>query len=165
MLITLQRGCYEQMLEHCIEIFPEEACGVLMAKRKDSSQNVNRYNNNGDSAYKDGDHNDNKSSADNIIAALPIDNAHPQKTNAFSFDPAQWVHAYYVSQQQGMRIVGIYHSHPTEKAVPSSSDMNGWLDEQLLYAIISLKQKDSPQLQFYRRTAQNQLISYPLVLT
>lgn len=161
MLITLQQSCYEQMLEHCMAAFPEEACGVLMVKRKISTYNDDRYRN---SAYNDGKLNDSKCSDENIIAALPIDNVHPQKTSGFSFDPVQWVQAYYVAQRQGMRIVGIYHSHPTEEAIPSSSDMDGWLDQQLVYAIISLKQKDSPQLKFYRRTAQNQLISYPLVL-
>lgn len=137
MQISLKQSCYGQIIQHSTEAFPEEACGVLLAPVGDST----------------------------ITACMRINNVHKQKMNAFRFDPEQWVNAHYTASRQQLTIAGIYHSHPTEEAVPSPSDVAGLLDSQLLYAIISLKQKDSLQIKFYRRNAQNQFIYYPLVLT
>lgn len=137
MQISLKQSCYQQMIQHCTEAFPEEACGILLAPDGDST----------------------------ITACMRIDNVHEQKTSAFRFDPEQWVNAHYWASRRQLTIAGIYHSHPTAEAVPSSRDVAGLLDSQLLYAIVSLKQKDSLQIKFYRRNVQNQFINYPLVLT
>jgi proteasome lid subunit RPN8/RPN11 len=137
MPFTLARSCYMQMIQHCLSTFPEEACGVLLANNASAS----------------------------ITTSIRIANIHHHKINAFQFAPDQWVEAYYTAQQKGLNVVGFYHSHPTEDANPSPDDVQGFMDEQMLYAIISLKQKDSPKIKFYRLNGQNQFQNYPLVLT
>lgn len=137
MQISLKQSCYQQMIQHSMEAFPEEACGILLSPVGDNT----------------------------ITACMRIDNVHEQKRSAFRFDPEQWVNAHYTASRRQLTIAGIYHSHPTEEAVPSPRDVTGLLDSQLLYAIIGLKQKDSLQIKFYRRNSQNQFINYPLVLT
>lgn len=142
MNISIQRSCYEQMLLHCHTAYPEEACGVLLGIKESSSQNNIR-----------------------ITACIAITNIHHQKKVAFQFSPEQWVDAFYTAQRQGLAIVAIYHSHPSSDPQPSSHDLKGLIDNNMLYTIVSLKQKDSPQIRIYQLSGQNQFINYPLVLT
>jgi len=143
MNITVNTKCYAQLLQHCQDLYPEEACGVLLGINEKSST----------------------SSSTSITSSIAITNIHPNKKIAFQFDPQQWVNAVYSASRQGLEIVGIYHSHPTSEALPSDHDYQGFIGENTLYAILSLKQKDSPQIRIYHVLGQNQFINYPLVLT
>lgn len=136
MWISIHKACYEKMVEHALTVYPEESCGVLLAQQSKSQ----------------------------IIDCYHITNIHNQKMNAFAFHPEQWVQIFFNAKHQGLEIAGIYHSHPTTEASPSIDDLNGWHDEKLLYAIVSLKQKDSPQIRFFRKNEKHQFESYPLSL-
>lgn len=118
-------------------MLPNEACGLLLAENDSCTINVMQ----------------------------PISNRHEAAEQAFLFDAEQWVHHYFAASKRGYRVVGIFHSHPSDEAKPSQDDIEGFLDQQMIYAIVSLKQKDSPQLQFYRYDARNRFIDHPLMLT
>jgi len=133
----ISTSCFEQLLQYSLSELPNEACGLLLANSEGCT----------------------------ITEMQPITNCHEAAKLAFRFDAKQWVQQYFAAIQRNQRVAGIFHSHPSGDAIPSQEDMDGFLDQQMIYAIISLKQKDSPKLQFYRYNAKNRFIDHPLMLT
>lgn len=56
----------------------------------------------------------------------------------FSFDPQEQFAAHKKARQAGLRIIGVYHSHPVTPARPSVEDITLAYDPASLYVIISL---------------------------
>lgn len=125
------------MIHYSLAELPNEACGILLAAAESCT----------------------------VTGIQPIANRHSAAKQAFRFDAEQWVQHYFAAARRGQRVAGIFHSHPADDAAPSQQDIEGFLDQQMVYAIVSLKQKDSPQLQFYRYNAKNEFIDHPLMLT
>ncbi|WP_349774497.1 M67 family metallopeptidase [Paenibacillus camelliae] len=134
---SITKSCTKRIIDYCAQQLPYEACGLLLAA----------------------------TDSDTIIDFQPIVNRHEAAEQAFLFDAEQWVHHYFSAIQSGHHVVGIFHSHPAEEASPSQADIEGFIDHQLIYAIVSLKQIDRPQLQFYRFDhAANRFWDCPLML-
>ncbi|WP_337101529.1 M67 family metallopeptidase [Paenibacillus sp. YIM B09110] len=127
-LITKQ--AYDQLLSICISRLPEEACGIVASRI----------------AVHDGE----QALIDTVI---PIRNIHNTPHKAFTFDPAEWTAAYYNMQTNRQSLVGLFHSHPSTEAIPSSLDQAGfWPASSVSYWIISLADRSAPHIQPYRRT-------------
>lgn len=56
----------------------------------------------------------------------------------FSFDPQEQFATHKKARQAGLRIIGVYHSHPETPARPSVEDIHLAYDPTPLYVIISL---------------------------
>ena len=84
--------------------YPAEACGLLLGRQEGSQFVVIEHENSIN------------------LATRPTE---------FELDPASVVRAEARSKQADMRILGVWHSHPNESAVPSVRDLegvwSGWL--------------------------------------
>lgn len=130
-LIT--RHAYNQLLSICLGRLPEEACGIVARRTSAPS--------------------DDPSAASPIDTIIPIRNIHSNPRTAFQFDPAEWTSAYYEMQTNRQSLVGLFHSHPSTEAIPSSLDQAGfWPASSISYWIISLADRSTPHIQPYRRT-------------
>lgn len=144
----MTKAVYDQLIQICREAAPSEACGIAASSF----------------AYPD------RSETNGIIhfpiidTIIPITNTHINPSHAFSFDPIEWTAAYFEMQKNRQSLVGLFHSHPTTPAIPSSSDTEGFLPaSELSYWIVSLEDAEAPQVMPYRRV-QGAFVPMQLVL-
>lgn len=69
----------------------------------------------------------------------------------FSFDPAEQFKTIKQARQEGLEILGNYHSHPQSPARPSVEDIKLAYDPDFLYFILSL-QNNEPVLRAFNIT-------------
>ena len=100
--IEIPANLQVEILAHLRANLPEEACGLL-----------------GGRMLKDAE-------ADTVVARteimLPIENALHSPVR-FLMDPAAQLKSFYLLEERGLELVGIFHSHPTGPARPSPTDV------------------------------------------
>jgi proteasome lid subunit RPN8/RPN11 len=74
---------------------------------------------------------------DRITRCHPMTNAEGREDH-FSFVPQEQFAAYKTARQEGLEIIGAYHSHPATPARPSAEDIRFLIDPKLIYIIVSL---------------------------
>ncbi len=96
--------------DHARRDYPHEACGFLFGQLRDN--------------------------AITVFNVMPVVNAAPveTRTRAYRIDPRDWMRAERQALQQGLMIIGIYHSHPDGLPVPSQTDIDA-LWPNLIYLI------------------------------
>lgn len=144
----ITKEAYEQLIQLSKEAVPNEVCGIvassMLSEQMDKTKDANQ--------------------PPIIDTVIPIANNHINPTHSFSFDPVEWTAVYYEMQKNRQSLVGLFHSHPRTAAIPSSSDIEGFLPaSQLSYWIISLENAEAPHIQPYRRV-QGAFIPMQLVL-
>ena len=86
---------------------------------------------------------------DGIVAeAIPLTNADASQEH-FSLDPAEQFDAVRRMRSEGLKLKGVYHSHPATPARPSPEDLRLANDPDLSYVIISLA-GNGPVLKSFR---------------
>jgi proteasome lid subunit RPN8/RPN11 len=75
---------------------------------------------------------------DNRITAIYEMKNIDGREDHFSFEPQEQFAAHKKARQAGLRIIGIYHSHPVTPARPSVEDIKLAYDPASLYVIVSL---------------------------
>ena len=110
--VYLPAECGEQLKRRAREDYPREACGLLVGSRKDREVRVQR-----------------------ITEAR---NLHPEGRNdRYLLDPEHFLQTDRVAEEEGSEILGVWHSHPGQPAVPSATDResawSGWS-----YLIVSI---------------------------
>ncbi|MGD8190896.1 Mov34/MPN/PAD-1 family protein [Brevibacillus ginsengisoli] len=53
-------------------------------------------------------------------------------------------------QEAGLQWIGVFHTHPTSPAIPSSADLAGWHYPTLGYWIASLQHPENPEVLAYQ---------------
>jgi proteasome lid subunit RPN8/RPN11 len=96
-LIVKQRE-YESLRRHGEETYPYECCGVLLGKFQDAGRIVQH-----------------------VIRCGNTRDDRPQ--DRYHIDPKELIAAQRQAAQQGMEIVGFYHSHPDHPAQWSQTDL------------------------------------------
>lgn len=77
-----------------------------------------------------------------VVTTLPADNAsaEQQKHHRFLITPQTFLRGEKFAREQGLEIVGFYHSHPNAEAMPSPYDLqHGW--PWYSYIIVSVKEQ------------------------
>ena len=64
-------------------------------------------------------------------------NLRTDRTDRFEMDPAEFVRVEKKADEDGLSVVGFYHSHPDWPAIPSQSDLT-WAWEGSCYLIVSM---------------------------
>jgi proteasome lid subunit RPN8/RPN11 len=139
--ITLQQ--LQMIQKHAEQTYPEECCGILLGT-------INQQPNN-----------QQKNGQKTLVEIVPTANAwseavaaelqdsqliqpsrHPAETarrDRYWIDPQDLLKAQQTGRDQGLQIIGIYHSHPDHPAVPSESDrILAW--SSYSYLIVSVVQ-------------------------
>jgi proteasome lid subunit RPN8/RPN11 len=65
-------------------------------------------------------------------------------------DPHDQIRHFQAMEEQGLDLLGIYHSHPASQAYPSPTDLSMAYYPEAVYAIISLMQSRHPVLRTFR---------------
>jgi proteasome lid subunit RPN8/RPN11 len=64
-------------------------------------------------------------------------NLNADQTDRFEMDPKEFVHAEKGADDEGLSVIGFYHSHPDWPAIPSQTDII-WAWEGSYYLIVSV---------------------------
>lgn len=103
-----------------INAFPKEACGLLVGKK----------------------------GVNNILEAIPAPNLSPDP-NGFLIDPEFHLKTQRELREQGLGIIGIYHSHPGGDSTPSPKDRAGPNIPGFYWLITSVEGETRPKTSFF----------------
>lgn len=95
-MIWLTPDVARQVFAHAKESYPNEACGMILARPGQKPR------------------------------AAAISNVDPHPQSGYVADPAQLARVLSSGAAAGERIEAIYHSHPTSPAIPSERDITDW---------------------------------------
>lgn len=96
-MIEIAEALVEQIRRHSAETYPEECCGGLLGERRDGDVFVRRIE--------------------------PVPNrVVERRERRYTMDPRDYLGLERRAAEEGLAVVGIYHSHPDHPAVPSEFD-------------------------------------------
>jgi|SRR5579859_3947066 len=103
-MLRMNQACYDLIRREAELSYPNEGCGILLGHTTSDSRTV--------------------------VSTFPADNAHPEPLRQYSIDPKQAITAQKLARDQGLDIIGFYHSHPDHPAQYSETDLAEahWLD-------------------------------------
>ncbi len=110
----MTKEVYDLLVRHGRDEAPIEACGYLAA---------------------DGD--------GRIRAAFPMTNT-DRSHDHYTMDPQEQFAVVKEIRNRGLRLCGVYHSHPASPARPSEEDIRLAFDPNLYYVIVTLIDNDAP---------------------
>lgn len=124
-MLRLTRDVYLQIVGHCYDGLPNEACGLIAAKP----------------------------GTDLAEVCYPTDNV-AASTKVYTVDPKAHLRADRDAEDRGLEISGVFHSHTRTEAYPSPTDVNQAPDPNWHYVIVSLR-NGAPSLRSFRITDGN----------
>jgi proteasome lid subunit RPN8/RPN11 len=83
----------------------------------------------------------------------PLQNEERSEVSYFA-SPKEQIKAFKKMREEGLELVGIYHSHPNSPARPSQRDVELAFYPEAVYLIVSLKSPDMPEVRAYRLTKE-----------
>ena len=119
-MLRIDAGNGALIVAHLVRAWPEEGCGVLLGRDEaDGSRTVTR--------------------------ALPIDNEHAgERGRRYLIAPGQFLDAEHAAREQGLDVVGFFHSHPDHPARPSAFDLeHAWPYYSYLIASVARGRVDA----------------------
>jgi proteasome lid subunit RPN8/RPN11 len=119
-VLRLTADVYAQLLGHCYDTLPEEACGLL-AGHPDSGK---------------------------VLVCYPTANA-AASARIYEVDPKEHLLADRDAEARGLAIMGVFHSHTHTPAYPSPTDVEKAPDPTWHYVVVSLA-SEAPILRSYR---------------
>jgi proteasome lid subunit RPN8/RPN11 len=119
-VLRLTRSVYQELVGHCFDGLPLEACGLL----------------GGDPATAE------------ASVCYPTANL-AASSRVYTVDPRQHLKADRDAEERGLEVIGVFHSHTHTDAYPSPTDVAQAPDPTWHYVILSLKY-DAPVLRSYR---------------
>lgn len=118
-MITLKKSDYEKILSHAQKCLPEEACGLIAGKEIDGVKHI-------EEVY--------------LLENTDHSNEH------FNISPQDQLKAIKDMRQKGLVPLGNWHSHPESPSRPSEEDKRLFFDSKARYLILSLMNRDKPDL-------------------
>ena len=113
-MLTITPAIRAHIENHAVETYPHECCGVIVGRVSGDARE-------GVEAHRTGN--------------LNTERAHDR----FELDPKDFVRLDREAREQGLDIIGIYHSHPDHPARPSETDLaSAWAGYS--YVIVAVNQ-------------------------
>ena len=100
----------KQIYAHAAQTYPNECFGFLVGVFDDGGQ---------------------------VHGVVHGTNLRTDRTDRFEMDPAEFVRVEKKADEDGLSVVGFYHSHPDWPAIPSQTDL-AWAWEGSYYLIVSM---------------------------
>lgn len=134
----------QTLQHHGGQDYPQECCGILLGDCQGDRRRVMR-----------------------LIAGTNIwqpdsdgELAHSQR-DRFLLDPRDLLLAQRQARETGLRVLGIYHSHPDHPALPSECDRRqAW--PEYSYLILAIHNREMTDLQSWRLDEEGQFCSEPI---
>ena len=100
-MITLDENQLTNMRQHGERDYPCECCGLMLGRFDGSGHKI-------------------------MIETYPISNAREEeaKRNRFLIRPDELMRGEKYAREKGLDVIGFYHSHPDDRAVPSKYDLD-----------------------------------------
>ena len=122
-MIVLEKTQFDEILMHCINAMPNEACGLLGGRVEGDLRIVGK-----------------------VYLLSNMDNS-PEH---FSMNPKEQFNAIKDIRANGWTMFGNFHSHPASPSRPSEEDIRLAFDPEASYLILSLSDKNKPVLKSFR---------------
>jgi proteasome lid subunit RPN8/RPN11 len=88
-----------------------------------------------------------------VSKVYPLKNEEKSETSYFA-SPREQIKAFKKIREEGLELVGIYHSHPNSLPRPSRRDIELAFYPEAVYFIISLKSLKLPEVRAYKITKE-----------
>ncbi len=112
-MLRLARDVYLQMVAHCFDGLPLEACGLLAGPAATGG-------------------------AQDAVRCYPTANA-AASARVYTVEPRDFLRADRDAERQGLEIVAVFHSHTHTDAYPSPTDIAQAPDPGWHYVLVSLR--------------------------
>lgn len=132
-MLIFQKDTMKKICSHARTEYPNECCGILLGKHQTDWRTVSRI--------------------------VPTENLAEagEKTTHFSIDPLELVRIERFAGEEGLEIVGFYHSHPDCDAIVSKTDALHMI-EGYSYPILSVKDGKCVEVNSFEKTARQELL-------
>lgn len=102
-MIRIEDSAWTIMLEHAIQAYPRECCGILLGREDEVGQRE-------------------------VSVAVPCVNAYSgDQSDRFLIDPRDQIAADRRARNEGLDVLGFFHSHPDHAVYFSATDLkNSW---------------------------------------
>lgn len=125
--MKIKTSLLDQIRAHGEATYPEECCGLLLGK-----------------SSPEGNH---------VQALYPVKNQHAEhRERRYTIAPTDYLAAERAARQQGLDVVGFYHSHPDHPARPSDTDLAEATFPGYTYVIVAVHQGQAGELTAWRLT-------------
>ena len=125
MIVVIEKHLAE-MRQHGERDYPFECCGFLLGRFHDNGQRT-------------------------VVATYAISNAREEaaKRDRFLIRPEEHMRGEKYARSQGLDIIGCYHSHPDDRAVPSQYDLDhAW--PTYSYIVMAVEQGQAADLRSWQ---------------
>lgn len=119
-MISIKEKLFKEMVKHCQEEYPYEACGILAGKEGKVSK------------------------------VYEMVNGSDKPEICYFMEPAEQLRVFKEMRSAGMEIMGIYHSHVKTHAYPSKRDCEMAFYPEASHVIISLENPKGPDVRAFR---------------
>ena len=130
-----------EMRQHGERDYPFECCGLMLGRFESNGHKV-------------------------VIETYPISNAREEeaKRNRFLIRPEELMRGEKYARAQSLDVVGFYHSHPDEPAVPSKYDLDhAW--PTYSYVVVSVEKGQAVDLQSWEMESDRSRFSEEVIAT
>ena len=141
-MILIEQSPLEKMYADALQSFPDECCGFFFGKDLDDERLISEI--------------------------LVVNNSKEgDKRRRFEISPKDYLDAERYADENGVQLLGVYHSHPNHPAIPSEHDRVA-AQPYFSYIIISVKDNQiadirswqlNDEFQFEEETVENQFIN------
>lgn len=121
-MIELEERHLSDMRQHGERDYPFECCGLMLGSFETDGRKV-------------------------VVETYPISNAREEeaKRNRFLIQPEELLRGEKFAREKGLDVIGFYHSHPDDRAVPSQYDLeHAW--PTYSYVVVAVEQGSANDL-------------------
>lgn len=140
-MITIQAGQLTEMRQHGERDYPFECCGLMLGRFEGQGEKI-------------------------VTETYPISNAREEeaKRNRFLIRPEEFMRGEKYAREKGLDVVGFYHSHPDEPAVPSKYDLDhAW--PTYSYVVVSVTKGQATDLRSWEMEADRSRFNVEEIIT
>ena len=139
---------------HAEQTYPDECCGLMLGTLKQDGSVSHKV-------VKQLVALENQWTPDRLAKRKAADRAAQSKRRRYWIDPKDMLRSQKSAREQGLNIIGVYHSHPDHVAVPSECDRAlAW--PEYAYVIVSVKKAKAVDTQNWALDAAHQFQPDPI---
>lgn len=128
--LNISTAARSQMIEDALRTFPDECCGFMFGSETEEGRTISAIT--VVDNYKEGD-----------------------KRRRFEIKPSDYLRAERYAEENGLSLLGIYHSHPNHPSIPSEHDRVA-AQPYFSYVIVSVYERQFRSLQSWQINEQSQ---------
>jgi len=140
-MIEVSARHINEMRQHGERDYPFECCGLMLGRFEADGKKL-------------------------VAETYPISNAREEeaKRNRFLIQPEELIRGEKYARERGLDVVGFYHSHPDDRAVPSQYDLeHAW--PTYSYIVVSVEQDQAVDLRSWEMESDRSRFSEEGIVT